>query len=342
MMKKIMLTFLSSGGHGGMETVISNFLNLDIFAEYDITLLINSGGVGSWLDSLPQSVKVIDVNANNLLTKMKYQFYYMNKINPDILIDLGIKSLVPDFLYKKTHPSVKIISWIHSSLTSVKVFNWMFQADYYWAISTGIQKQLINRGIDSEKIFLLFNPIYRQEVIPLSDDNVTHFAYVGRLENTSKNITELFDTLAMGMSNYVLDIYGDGCDRTFLMDYAEKKMINVRWHGWCSNPWAEMKKSGINYLVLTSNYEGFAMVLAEAISRGIPVVSSNCLVGPSDIVNTENGYLYELHNKQQLFDILVECEKRKNQWNQLEIQKSIQNLYVDEYRERLLDFFKHL
>ena len=47
-------------------------------------------------------------------------------------------------------------------------------------------------------------------------------------------------------------------------------------------------------LLLTSRFEGFGLVLVEAISHGIPVISSDCETGPRDIVvEGINGYLYK-------------------------------------------------
>ena len=45
---------------------------------------------------------------------------------------------------------------------------------------------------------------------------------------------------------------------------------------------SEYKKS--QFLVLSSDYEGFGLVIVEAMACGIPVVATKCPHGPSEII----------------------------------------------------------
>jgi glycosyltransferase involved in cell wall biosynthesis len=54
----------------------------------------------------------------------------------------------------------------------------------------------------------------------------------------------------------------------------------------------EEKYAESSIFVLSSRYEGFGMVLIEAMSFGIPCVSFDCNYGPSDIIkDNEDGFL---------------------------------------------------
>ena len=63
----------------------------------------------------------------------------------------------------------------------------------------------------------------------------------------------------------------------------------------------EEKYAVSSIFVLSSRYEGFGMVLIEAMSFGIPCVSFDCNYGPSDIIkNNEDGFLVENGKEKEL------------------------------------------
>jgi glycosyltransferase involved in cell wall biosynthesis len=57
---------------------------------------------------------------------------------------------------------------------------------------------------------------------------------------------------------------------------------DVRFCGFQANPWNYMR--GASVFVLSSAWEGFGNVLAEALSLGVPVVSTDCPYGPREIL----------------------------------------------------------
>lgn len=73
--------------------------------------------------------------------------------------------------------------------------------------------------------------------------------------------------------------------------------------------------------VMSSRYEGFGMVLIEAMACGVPCVSFNCNYGPADIItNDEDGFVVEKENYKALafkMVLLIEDKPLREQMGQL-------------------------
>ena len=66
-------------------------------------------------------------------------------------------------------------------------------------------------------------------------------------------------------------------------------------------------------IVMTSNYEGFGMVLVEAMACGVPAIAFDCKCGPKDIINNnENGILVHNGDIQGLADAMMKLMEDEN------------------------------
>jgi glycosyltransferase involved in cell wall biosynthesis len=87
-----------------------------------------------------------------------------------------------------------------------------------------------------------------------------------------KNPHLLVEALSAHMDlPWTLDIFGDGPDRTRLEALAPSS-DRVRWRG--ASPGPDHAFAEIDVLCVPSRTEAFPMVIAEAMTRGVPVVAS--------------------------------------------------------------------
>ena len=111
-------------------------------------------------------------------------------------------------------------------------------------------------------------------------------------------------------NDWHLDIFGQGEWRDML-----QQMIDERGLGASVALNAPTKSIGREYadsamLVMSSNYEGFPMVMIEAMACGLPVVSFDFKCGPKDIINNnENGILVHNGDIQGLADAMMRLMK---------------------------------
>lgn len=125
------------------------------------------------------------------------------------------------------------------------------------------------------------------------------FATCARLDNRQKDQLSLIRAFASFQKlhpDYILEFYGNGPDKELLENEVEKQGIKefVVFKGRVNNPMKEIKNA--EAFVLSSFYEGMPNALIEAMSYGMPCISSDCSGGGAKalIKDGENGLLFDI------------------------------------------------
>jgi len=137
---------------------------------------------------------------------------------------------------------------------------------------------------------------------------------VGRL-NEQKGYERLIDAWEIVNKkhpDWSVHIYGNGELKTSMEKMIKQKKITKNFVLHESVPTIIEKYKESAFYVMSSRFEGFGMVLVEAMACGLPVISFNCPNGPSDIIKDgEDGFLVENGNIQELAEricFLIENE----------------------------------
>ncbi len=97
-------------------------------------------------------------------------------------------------------------------------------------------------------------------------------------------LIDAYSRIAPAHPDWRLVIHGEGPNRADLERRVREAGLDavISLPGWTNDLKGEFLRSGL--FVLSSEYEGFGNVVAEALAAGLPVVSFDCLSGPGDIV----------------------------------------------------------
>lgn len=325
-MKKVIIAIPYLTGNGGTETVIKNFheaLKFDKKSKW-VWKLVSFGGTkyDNWMKEWNR--KVYFFTNNRVIQKMLYIAllpFLIGMIlimeDPDVFIATNpVIWSIAYFEKRIFDPKIKIVAWYHFSFKRKKVKKmYLHTTDFFLAISRGIKEELISLGVPSSQIDLIYNPINvtNSKCVKRSKKQ-NHFVYVGRIDyDKQKNVSELMRALSMVKGKWQCDLYGSIADHT--LEKLDKiigesnSSGRVIYHGFKKDVWGEINIA--DALILTSKYEGLPMVLCEAASRGIALISSNCPMGPSEIINSDNGFLYEQGNYFQLSQIIENVISKK-------------------------------
>jgi glycosyltransferase involved in cell wall biosynthesis len=105
-------------------------------------------------------------------------------------------------------------------------------------------------------------------------------------------LVEAFALIAHQCHEWHIDIFGSGEDHDRLVGLIKEKGLEsrIRILPPTANIYEEYQQS--EFYVFSSRYEGFGLVLIEAMACGIPCVSFRCKYGPEEIITDhEDGLL---------------------------------------------------
>ena len=337
-MKKLNFLCSELSGTGGTETILIKVLN-HLIDNYEVTLtLSNVPEKREWLDKIDRKVKINMFKGNNNISKLLFILkLFLFEKNTDY-ISLSPKMILLGSKIKKIfNKNYQIISWFHLSLANQDVFDTDHTlpcADGHLAISNVNRRELLNMGVTEERIRLIYIPTEKNEILTQNCNNEMRIFYAGRIVlGTPKNLRELLNGIN-NIDNVYLDIYGGGPDLEKGKELANNLGITdrIKWHGWTSKLWEEITERP-DALIMTSNSEGFPMIMLEAISRGIPVITSNFDGYDSIIKEGINGYSYELGNIESMKEAIEKL--RENKLSPEKVKDSISRFYSDSYFENL-------
>lgn len=188
--------------------------------------------------------------------------------------------------------SLEMRSWIDSG-NGWNEFLALYEKKKLICVSKGVLQDLKKffPGRPVQDLSHIYNPVdvdlirlqARQKINEHIDSAIIH---VGRASRAKRHDRLLRAYALSGVKNHLV-LIGDGqvkqaVELAHSLGIAER----VYFLGFRSNPYAYMARASL--FVLSSDYEGLPTVILEAIALGVPVVSTDCPSGPSEILPERN------------------------------------------------------
>lgn len=300
-----------SGMPGSFERLKMFFANRKRVKNYFSLLHNETIIVQAFPNSFLYFLAMGNKNSNKIINVEHVHYFYYNKL----------LRILRYFLYKK-YNNVCVLT----------------KSDKIQYDKLNIRATCIPNAVD----FLSF------EKIDINAERKKTIIGIGRLEE-QKNFSSLirvFYKVYKKYPDWSLEIYGKGNLHERLQLEIDKFELSdcVHLMGVSNEINKVFQNSGI--FVLSSLYEGFPMVIVEAMASGCPVVSYDCPNGPSDLINNEiNGLLVENQNEEKLYEAILKMiensDFRKNCAKNALLsvkQYSIENVF--EKWKSLFDFLK--
>ncbi len=297
------------GRHGGIENVIRSWLERLSQDKFHIRVIHMTPGA----EYLKGFHEIYNFEGPESLVDLDY---YVDKYgqfvgaygSPDICVATNwpLMSLAADLVKKMTGAHYRNVSWVHNNVAAYENagyggFGEMACADAHICINNQIRDGILRQQPDA-KVYSVGNPVNMQEQSgAVKIPNL--MAYVGRLEEV-KRVDIILEAMYRAKSHWRLKIVGTGSLEEELKECVRylKLEDDVEFYGWQERPWECCQDAVVS--VYASEYEGYMLSAAEAMSCGMTVVSTPVDGLVDYLVPGVNGYLYDHEDAVRLAAIL--------------------------------------
>ena len=314
-------------------------------------------------------------NKKNIFKKIKYSSFlkkekkisekrfvtYLKKIpEPDLIIDFD-RSFVK---YKKYFQNIPSIIWIHASFSEMGKAEYINIKNYEKTLMKYGKIIMVCDEMRKEmselypslkrKMDVIYNPFNFERIKAKSIENEdlsveekellkkNYFLSASRIDEKQKDFTTLVKAFKLMKNNGInekLYIIGSGPDEMKIKGLVnELKLENeVLFLGAKKNPYVWMKNAKL--YIHSSKFEGFGLILVEAMILDSLVISSDCPVGPKEILeNGDSGILFKTGDEYNLAEVVIKMQKNNEEI--LKIKENIKkHILKYEVKQVLKNFF---
>lgn len=324
---------------GGIERILVDKMNYLVrHYGYDVYIITSDQGQHKLPYDLDERVHFIDLNIR-FHTRYRYKLLrrlneyrkqlklYHNRLKdqlrlicPDVIVCTTSQEVKPLLRIKGDSPLIveAHLNFMHPETLlhriQMRMNNcWIGKAEAVVTLTNGDAEDW--RKV-SNHVHVIPNMVHLNDTDLYSDCTSKRVLFVGRFEE-QKNIGELISIwqhIHPKFPDWKLDLYGDGALWEKYKQESDALNINIELHKPTAQIMDVYRSSSV--FVMTSLYEPFGLVIPEAMSCGLPVVSYDSPYGPASIISDgKDGYVIPMHDIQafanRLCQLMGDEELRK-------------------------------
>lgn len=347
-MKRIWWLIQQLDAIGGTEMVSTQIMN-GLCDEYEINLVCLGEKPEKINYQIDERIKIHYINIDKLYLKCDEQLSNMINKKRYLKFIISIIKIAYFWAFKRFHFRKKIKELtshddliIASSLDNYAVsprgrkvfFHYHFNAKFFFALSsrlgllicrkpdkwifiTNTTKEQVTKKVVGlkDKVHAIHNPTRYERYLDTTYKN-NNLIFIGRYAPQKRPLLaiEMAKILKTMTNDFTLNFYGDGPLKQKMIDLVNDYQLNDNVIINSSNPniLDEIRKSDL--LVMTSEYEGFGLVILEANSQSVPCITLYWGDATQEIVsNGKNGYIImndDINKQAQtIFELLTNKEE---------------------------------
>lgn len=357
---------------GGVERVLTTKANyLADVVGYDVYIILTDGKEKPLHYELSSKIHLINLEVNfeelwgmSFLQKgiayLKKQRIFkkrlseaLYKIKPDITISLLRREInflcdIKDGSKKLGEIHVNRKNYRNFEAKDTNIIKELFSK--YWMRSLVKQLKRLDRfvvlteedkrnWVELPNVTVIPNPLQNTEKTPISTVENKKVIAVGRYvyQKGFDLLVDAWERVVEKHPDWNLYVYGRGEKNKY------RQVQNCFFEDVVANINEKYAESSI--FVLSSRFEGFGMVIVEAMRCGVPAVSFACPCGPCDIIaHKKDGFLVENGNVEQLAEricYLIEHPDERKEMGRNAIEKA-KNYSLDEIGKRWINLFNEV
>lgn len=331
MSHQVISIFLPSVHGGGAEKAMLVFAAELIKRGFRVDLVV-AKFQGPHVSSIPQGVRVVDLQSSRMLKAIPRLVQYFTETRPQAVFSTITHANIatvwaarragvtaPIVVRQSNAPRAETKSSMGRYIAS-RIIPFAYpHASGIIAVSEGVRSELLelNRCLDP-LTKVVPTPVLTEEVRRLGDEEPQHpwlqslevpvLLSAGRLEH-HKGMLDLIRAFrrVRDARPARLVILGEGSERGRLESEVARLRLSqdVSLPGFFSNPFSFMNRASA--FVLASHYEGLPNVLIQAMAFGTPVVATDCRSGPAEIL--DGGRLGRLVRVGDIGELAVAMEQ---------------------------------